>query len=75
MLVKHIKTKLPFLLIIFGAFLHAIFYSNYPERMPLYFNWTSKDSDGYGDKNLVWLSPLIHFLIAVLLLKIIEFLI
>ena len=72
MLVRHIKKISPFLLIIFGAVLVGIFYSNYPERVPLYFNWTSKDSDGCGDKNLVWLSPVIHFLIAVLLLKIIQ---
>ena len=72
MLVRHIKKISPFLLIILGAVLVGIFYSNYPERVPLYFNWTSKDSDGYGDKNLAWLSPVIHFIIAVLLLKIIQ---
>jgi hypothetical protein len=72
MLAKHIKITTPFVLIIFAAFLIGIFYSEYPERVPLYFNWTSKSSDGFGDKNLVWLSPVIHFLIAVLLLKMIQ---
>lgn len=72
MLVKHIKIITPFVLIIFAAFLIGIFYSEYPERVPLYFNWTSKSSDGFGDKNLVWLSPVIHLLIAIVLLKMIQ---
>lgn len=69
MLVKHTKIITPIVLIIFAAFLIGIFYSEYPERVPLYFNWTSKSSNGFGDKNLVWLSPVIHLLIAILLLK------
>lgn len=72
MLAKHIKITTPFVLIIFAAFLIGIFYSEYPERVPLYFNWTSKSSDGFGDKNLVWLSPVIHLLIAIVLLKMIQ---
>jgi len=69
MFVKNIQKIISFLLIILSAFLIGIFYSEYPERVPLYFNWTSKSSDGFGDKNLVWLSPVIHLLIAILLLK------
>ena len=72
MLVKQIKIITPFVLIIFASFLIGIFYSGYPERVPLYFNWTSKSRDGLGDKNLVWLSPVIHLLIAILLLKMIQ---
>lgn len=56
---------LTFLLIAGSAILIGIYYSQLPEKLPIHFNWPSKDKNGFGSKDLLWASPLICGIIAI----------
>ncbi|WP_338732063.1 hypothetical protein [Mangrovimonas cancribranchiae] len=40
-----------------------------PNQVPIYFNWPSKDINGMGAKNLLWVSPIICGIIYLAILK------
>ncbi|WP_218937263.1 DUF1648 domain-containing protein [Aequorivita sinensis] len=52
-------------MILASAILIIYFYNQLPEKLPIYFNWPSKDIDGYGAKNLLWASPIICGIIGI----------
>lgn len=53
-----------FLLVISSAILIAIYYQQLPEKLPIHFNWPSKDANGLGTKSMLWASPVICGLIV-----------
>lgn len=55
---------LPFLLILGSAVLIGLYYPHLPEKLPIHFNWPSKDENGLGTKDVLWASPLICGVIA-----------
>ncbi|NGX84026.1 DUF1648 domain-containing protein [Aequorivita sp. KMM 9714] len=58
-----------FLLIIGSAILIGYFYNQLPEKIPIHFNWPSKDENGFGAKNLLWTSPIICGIITIAVFK------
>lgn len=56
---------LTFLLIFGSAILIGYYYSQLPNRLPIHFNWPSKDEYGLGTKDLLWGSPIICGLIVI----------
>lgn len=59
---------LSILFVFFSFLLIFIFFSRLPESIPIYFNWPSKDSNGMGNKELLWAVPLITGVLVGLLL-------
>jgi cytochrome bd-type quinol oxidase subunit 2 len=60
---------LTFLLIAGSALLIGVYYAELPEKLPIHFNWPSKDKNGLGTKDLLWASPIICGIIAIGLYK------
>ena len=60
---------LTFALILISAILIGIYYSRLPEKLPIYFNWPSKDKNGFGAKDLLWASPIICGIIGIAIYK------
>jgi|SRR5690554_921827 len=58
-----------FLLIIGSTILIGYFYNQLPEKIPIHFNWPSKDENGFGTKNLLWTSPIICGIITIAVFK------
>ena len=58
-----------FLLKIGSAILIGYFYNQLPEKIPIHFNWPSKDENGFGTKNLLWTSPIICGIITIAVFK------
>lgn len=56
---------LTFLLILGSGILIWMYYNKLPEKLPIYFNWPSKDKNGYGSKDLLWASPIICGIIGI----------
>ncbi len=60
---------LTFLLIVISAVLIGMYYQQLPEKLPIHFNWPSKDKNGYGTKDILWASPIICGVIAAAIYK------
>jgi uncharacterized membrane protein len=60
---------LTFTLILISALIIGIFYGQLPEKLPIYFNWPSKDENGFGTKDLLWTNPIICGIIGIALYK------
>lgn len=56
---------LTFLLILISIILIGMFYSELADKIPIYFNWLSKDANGLAVKNLLWAIPLICSIIGI----------
>ena len=56
---------LTFLFILVSGVLIGIYYNQLPEKLPIHFNWPSKDKNGFGTKDLLWASPIICVIIVV----------
>ena len=56
---------LTFLLILCSCILIGIYYNQLPEKLPIHFNWPSKDENGFGTKDLLWASPIICGIIGI----------
>ncbi len=54
-----------FLLILSSGILIGIYYNQLPEKLPIHFNWPSKDENGFGTKDLLWASPIICGIIGI----------
>lgn len=65
---------LTFILILISALLIGIYYSRLPEKLPIYFNWPSKDKFGFGTKDLLWASPIISGIIGIALFNLNKYL-
>ena len=50
---------LTFFLIVGSVILIGVLYGQLPEKVPIHFNWPSKDKNGFGTKDLLWASPVI----------------
>lgn len=50
---------LTFFLLLGAALLLAISYTQLPERVPIHFNWPTKDRNGMDSKDLLWAGPVI----------------
>jgi len=64
---------LTFLLILGSGILIGIYYNQLPEKLPIHFNWPSKDKNGFGTKDLLWASPIICGIIAFGIYKLNQF--
>ncbi len=60
---------LTFLLIIVSIILIITYYNQLPEKLPIHFNWPSKDKNGFGTKDLLWSNPIICGIIGMLIYK------
>jgi len=60
---------LAFILILASALLIGYYYNQLPDKLPIYFNWPSKDENGIGEKDLLWASPIISGLIGIAIFK------
>lgn len=60
---------LTFLLIVVSAIIIGFYYNELPERVPIHFNWPSKDENEFGAKGLLWTSPIICGVIVLALYK------
>jgi len=60
---------LTFLLIIVSIILIIIYYNQLPEKLPIQFNWHSKDKNGFGTKDWLWSNPIICGIIGMLIYK------
>lgn len=58
-----------FLLIIATVVLLDFYYNQLPGKVEINFNWLSKDENGFGTKDLLWISPLICGIICLALYK------
>jgi uncharacterized membrane protein len=61
------------LLIVGSIALLASYYNALPNKLPIHFNWPSKDAQGYGTKDLLWASPIICGLIGIGLYKLSQY--
>jgi len=50
---------LTFTFIIVSLLLILVLYNQLPDKIPIHFNWPTKDINGLGTKDLLWASPLI----------------
>ena len=57
------------MLIIISAVIIGIYYNQLPEKLPIHFNWPSKDKNGFGSKDLLWVSPIICGIIGLAIYK------
>jgi cytochrome bd-type quinol oxidase subunit 2 len=53
------------LLIICSVLLIWFYYDHLSEKIPIDFNWPTKDRNGYGTKKLLWTSPIICGILAI----------
>ena len=60
---------LTFVLILISVILIAVYYNQLPEKLPIYFNWPSKNENGFGEKDLLWISPIICTAITIVFYK------
>ncbi|WP_067145371.1 DUF1648 domain-containing protein [Pseudotamlana agarivorans] len=60
---------LTFSLIFISVILIGIYYKQLPEKLPIYFNWPSKDKNGFGTKDLLWATPILFGIIVLGLYK------
>jgi uncharacterized membrane protein len=60
---------LTFFLLLGAALLLAIWYAQLPERVPIHFNWPTKDRNGMDSKNVLWAGILIFCLLTVGIFK------
>lgn len=60
---------LAFTLILASALLIGYYYNQLPDKLPIYFNWPTKDENGIGEKDLLWASPIISGLIGIAIFK------
>lgn len=60
---------LTFLLIIVSAILILSYYNQLPEKLPIHFNWPTKDKNGFGTKDLLWSNPIICGIIGMVIYK------
>ncbi len=72
--IKILKSKIDlvvevvsFSLIGITTLLIGLFYSQLPDEIPIPFNWPTKDSDGFAEKSVLWMNPLIGGTIVTLL--------
>ena len=56
---------LTFLLILGSVILIATNYTQLPQMLPIHFNWPSKDENGFGTKDVLWINPIICGMIAI----------
>lgn len=56
---------LTFSLILISAIIIGVYYNQLPEKLPIYFNWPSKDKNGFGTKDLLWTSPILFGIIGI----------
>jgi uncharacterized membrane protein len=56
---------LTFLFILGSIILIGIYYNQLPYKIPIHFNWPSKDNNGFGTKDLLWATPVICGIIAI----------
>ena len=55
---------LTFSLIIISITIIGVFYNQLPEKIPIHFNWPTKDINGLGSKNIIFASPILFSIIA-----------
>lgn len=60
---------LTFLLILSTIIAIGISYSQLPDKLPIHFNWPSKDENGLGTKDLLWINPIICGIIGAVIYK------
>ena len=60
---------LTFGLFILSAIVIGIYYSDLPEKLPIYFNWPRKDENGLGTKDLLWVSPITFGIIGLVIYR------
>src|SRR5690606_19082399 len=60
---------LTIILILASAILIGYYYNQLPDKLPIYFNWSTKDENGIGEKELLWVSPIILGIIGIALFK------
>jgi hypothetical protein len=56
---------LTFLFILGSIILIGFCYNQLPDKIPIHFNWPSKDNNGFGTKDLLWATPVICGIIAI----------
>ena len=64
---------LTFVFILSSGILIGFYYNQLPEKLPIHFNWPSKDKDGFGTKDLLWASPITCGIIGVGIHKLNQF--
>ncbi|WP_445385791.1 DUF1648 domain-containing protein [Robiginitalea sp. IMCC44478] len=64
---------LSFILILSSALLILIYYNHLPEELPIHFNTTQKDPNGYGNKSLLWQLPIILGIIVLSIIKLSQY--
>lgn len=52
-------------MILTSGILIGFYYDQLPEKLPIHFNWPSKDKNGFGSKDLLWSSPIICGIITI----------
>jgi len=56
---------LTFMLVAGAAGLIGWYYNQLPDQIPIYFNWPTKDTNGFGSKGLLWTSTFILGVIVI----------
>jgi hypothetical protein len=64
---------LSFLMLLGSVTILLIFYSQLPEKLPIYFNTPFKGSDGFGNKILLWELPIILGIIVFIIYKLSQY--
>ena len=64
---------LTFLFVLSSVILIALYYIQLPEKLPIHFNWPSKDNNGLGTKDVLWANPIICGLTAIGIYKLNQF--
>ena len=64
---------LSFLMLLGSVAIILIYYSQLPEKLPIYFNTPLKGSDGYGNKSLLWELPIILSIIVFVIYKLSQY--
>ena len=67
-LVTRVLRLLVYSLLLISILVLVLSYNQLPEKVPVYFNWPSKE-DGLGNKSVLWAAPVILGLISLLLLR------
>lgn len=60
---------LTFTLIFISAAVIGFYYNQIPEKVPIYFDWPSKDKNGFATKDILWASPIICGIIVLAIYK------
>ena len=64
---------LTFLLILGSVILIGIYYDQLPEKLPIHINWPSKDKNGFGTKDLLWVYPITCGILGIGIYKLNQF--